>query len=342
MASEELVQQLKEQLETINLYRDANLIKRPDWGTITFEIADQDVQLARSIAGDLSVMPLIQLTDQAAQDIMAHIQSVSSSLQQIDAFKLEGNAERNRDSIAANLNGVVAGLHTATYQWIPYLAYKRGDFSANIEQIETAITDAKHRLDDAEAYTATQRREIDKIVNLASEAAASVGVAAFTREFNREATELASSSRLWLRFTGVLALVTLIFAIGFFFWPPLSEDANIWTTLRNVIAKVSVIAVLFTGTIWCGRIYRALTHQRSINKHRALSLKTFQAFAQATDDPATRDAVLMAATKSIFANVPTGFVEERTADRDASVNVFDVGRSVGKATPTKRAASSDE
>ena len=139
-----------------------------------------------------------------------------------------------------------------------------------------------------------------------------------------------------------LALLTLASAIGSFFWPSLPDDANGWATLRHVVAKVSVIAMLFTGTVWCGRIYRALTHQRSINRHRALSLKTFQAFVKATDDPATRDAVLMAATKSIFANVPTGFVEERTADRDASVNVFDVGRSVGKATPTKRAASSDE
>lgn len=341
MASAELVQQLEEQLETINRYRDAELIKRPDWGTITFETAAQDTELARSIAGDLSAMPLAQLTDQAAQEIILHIPEVSNYLQQIDEFKLEGDATQNRDNIAADLSGAVAELHTIASQCIPYLAYKRGDFSANIEQIETAVTDAKHRLDEAETYAATKREEIDKIVNLAREASASAGVATFTSEFNSEAKALASNSRMWLWFTGMLALVTLAFAIGSFFWPPLPEDANSWATLRNVIAKVSVIAVLFTGTIWCGRIYRALTHQRSINKHRALSLKTFQAFVQATDDPATRDAVLMAATKSIFANVPTGFVEERTADRDASVNVFDVGRSVGKSTP-KRAGPSDE
>lgn len=342
MASAELVQQLEEQLETINRYQDVKLVKRPDWGTITFETSAQDIELARSIAGDLSVMPLIQLTDQAAEEMLSRVPNVSAYLQQIDEFTLEGNAEQNRDNIAANLSGAVAKLHAVAFQWIPYLAYKRGDFSANIEQIETAVTDAKHRLDDAEAYAATKQGEIDKIVTLAREAAASVGVAAFTGEFNKEAKALASSSRWWLWAAGLLALATLASAIGFFFWPPLPKEVDGWATLRHVVAKVSVIAVLFTGTIWCGRIYRALTHQRSINKHRALSLKTFQAFAQATEDPATRDAVLMAATKSIFANVPTGFVEERAADRDASVNVFDVGRSMGKATPTKRAASSDE
>ena len=339
MASAELVQQLEEQLEAINQYKDADLISRRDWGTITFETAAQDIEVARSIAGDLSTMPLTYLTDQAAQDIIDRIPDVSSYLQQIDEFTLEGNAEQNRDSIAAYLKEAVAGLHTAASQWIPYLAYKRGDFSANIKQIEAAVTETKHHLEEAETYAATRRQEIDKIVNLAREASASAGVATFTSEFDSEAKTLAQSSRWWLRAVGVLALLTITSAIGSFFWPALPEDANSWATLRHVVSKVSVIAILFTGTVWCGRIYRALRHQRSINRHRALSLKTFQAFVQATDDPATRDAVLMAATKSIFANVPTGFVEERAANQDASVSVLEIGKSAGKAVPTRKSAS---
>ena len=340
MASAELVQQLEEQLETINEYKDTELIsRRDDWGPITFEIATQDIELARSIAGDLSTMPLTDLTDQAAQDIIAHIPGVSSSLQQIDEFTLEGNAERNRDSIAANLKDVVAGLHTAASQWISYLAYKRGEFSANIKRIEESVTEAKRQLEEAENYAATKRKEVDKIVNLAREASASAGVATFTSEFDSEAKKLAGSSQWWLWAVGGLAFLTLASAIVLFFWPPFPEYANSWTTLRHVVAKVSVIAILFTGTIWCGRIYRALRHQRSINRHRALSLKTFQAFVQATDDPATRDAVLMAATKSIFANVPTGFVEERAANQDASVSVLEIGKSAGKAVPTRKSAS---
>lgn len=340
MASAELVQQLEQQLETINRYRDADLISRPDWGIIIFDIAAQDIELARSIAGDLSTMPLTDLTDQAAQDIIAHIPNVSSSLQRIDEFTVEeGDPSQNRNSIAANLKDAVARLHTAASQWIPYLAYKRGDFSANIRRIEAAVTEATHQLEEAETYAATQRQKVDKIVNLAREASASAGVATFTSEFDSEATALASSSRWWLLVVGVLAFLTLASAITSFFWPALPEDANSWTTLRHVVAKVSVIAILFTGTVWCGRIYRALRHQRSINRHRALSLKTFQAFVQATDDPATRDAVLMAATKSIFANVPTGFVEERAANQDASVSVLEIGKSAGKAVPTRKSAS---
>ena len=203
------------------------------------------------------------------------------------------------------------------------------------------LSEAKAELDDLKTYAAKTRQEVNEIVAQIREASASAGVAIFTHEFDQEAGKLAMVSKKWLWAVIVLALLTSIAALGSFYWPSLSDDANSWATLRHVVAKVSVIAILFTGTIWCGRIYRALTHQRSINRHRALSLKTFQAFVKATDDPATRDAVLMAATKSIFGNVPTGFVDERGVAH-TSVNVLEIGKSANKAMPARGVEKTQE
>ena len=343
MAAAELVQELKEQIKTITRYKGAELVRRPEWGTeITFEIAAQDIELARSIAADLSTMPLSHLTDQAARDITAHIPNVSTYLQQIDKFKLQGNVEQNRDNIASNLRGAVEDLLTIANHWIAYLAYKRGDLEESVKQTEAALAEAKAKLDDAKTYAAETHKEVDEIVALTREASASAGVATFTHEFDQEAKRLAGGSTKWLWAVVALALLTVFTALGSFYWPSLPDDANSWATLRHVVAKVSVIAILFTGTVWCGRIYRALTHQRSINRHRALSLKTFQAFVQATDDPATRDAVLMAATKSIFGNVPTGFVDERGATQDTSVNVMEIGKSANKAIPMRKVGATQE
>lgn len=343
MASVELVQELEEQIKTITQYKDAELVRRPEWGTtITFEVAAQDIEVARSIAGDLSTMPLAHLADQAAEGIKAHLPRVSKYLRQIDEFQLQGNVQDNRDNIASNLKREVEALLTAASPWIGYLAYKRGDLEENVKQAETALAQAKTTLDESNAYAAGKREEVDKIVALAREASASAGVATFTHEFDQEADRLAKGSKRWLIAVVALAILTSAAALGSFFWPSLPDNAGAWPTFRHVVAKVSVIAILFTGSIWCGRIYRALTHQRSINKHRALSLKTFQAFVQATDDPATRDAVLLAATKSIFGTVPTGFVDERGATQDATVNVLEVGKSAGKAVPRTRVGSTQE
>ena len=342
MAGAELVQELEEQIKTITRYQDTELVQRPKWGAITFEVATQDIDVARSIAGDLSTMPLSHLADQAARDIATQIPAVSTYIQQIDEFELEGNAAANRDSIASNLKSAVEALLTSASPWIAFLAYKRGDIEDRVKRTEEALTEAKAKLDEAESYAVGKREEVDKIVTLTREAAASAGVATFTHEFDEEARRLAKGSSKWLLAVVVLAVFTFATAVASFFWPSLPDDANSWATLRNVVAKVSVIAILFTGTIWCGRIYRALTHQRSINRHRALSLKTFQAFVKATDDPAIRDAVLMAATKSIFGNVPTGFVDERGATQDTSVNVLEIGKSANKAMPTRSAAAAQE
>ena len=276
MASQDIVQQLEEQLETINQYKNVALIRRPNWGEITFEKAEQDIELALSIAADLSSIPLSYLTNQAAREITRHIPNVLTWLTQIDTFNLQGAASQNRDRIATSLQIAVTGLHTAASPWIPYLAYRRGDSSENIRQIEEAVTNARALVGDAESYAAAKRTEIDEIVEAAREASASAGVATFTSEFDEEAKALAGSSSGWLWAVVALAAATVAWAVLSFYWPSIPEDANSWITLRHVVAKVSVIAVLFTATVWCGRIYRALRHQRSINRHRALSLKTFR------------------------------------------------------------------
>lgn len=341
MAAAELVQELEEQIKSITRYEGSELVRRPEWGAITFEVATQDIAVAQSTASDLSTMPLSHLADQAARDITAQIPNVATYLQQIDEFKLEGNATANRDSIASNLKSSVEALLTSASPWIAYLAYKRGDIVESVKQTEAALADARAKLDDARTYADDTREEVNEIVAQIREASASAGVATFTHEFDQEAKRLSASSKKWLGAVIALTVLTSAVAVVSFFWPSLPDNANSWATLRHVVAKIPVIAILFTGTIWCGRIYRALTHQRSINRHRALSLKTFQAFVQATDDPATRDAVLMAATKSIFGNVPTGFVDERGATQDTSVNVLEFGKSAGKAMPTRQAAPAE-
>ena len=89
----------------------------------------------------------------------------------------------------------------------------------------------------------------------------------------------------------------------------------------------TTIAVLFSATIWCGRICRDLKHQSTINQHRALSLKTFQAFVEATNDDRIKDSVLMSASRAIFGRMKTGFVSERGLEHDPEVNFLEIGHS---------------
>ena len=317
------------------------MISRRDWGTINFETAKADINSVLSIAKDLSDLPLQHLTDASAQTIINHIPPLVEHFEEINEFSLEeGDPSNRRDNLCRELHEAVERFHSHVDPLIPYLAYKRGDIADNIEKLNNAVGEAERNLENAKTSIAERTNELDKIVQAAREAAASAGVATFTGEFDSESINLRTQSEKWLVTTIVFVVLTIFAAIGFYFWPPVSSEATPWEILRNVFSKAAIIAVLFTGTVWCGRIYRALIHQAAVNRHRALSLKTFQAFVRATDDPFVRDAVLMAATRTVFGSVPTGLVEH-SGGQDAGLNFFEYNRSAGEKA-VKTAAETQE
>lgn len=331
MATEDLVKALKEELNTVLKYTDTQLLSRPEWGTINFEIAREDITTALSITKDLAGLPLEELTDSAANQIQGSIPRVAQALEQIDTFSIAsgGTPPENRDNICIQLRKAIEGLRTAATPHIPYLAYKRGDIAENVAKLEETIARTRSAYDEASIWIDEKKGEIERIESAARAAAASAGVGTFTDEFNSEAERLRDQSEKWLKAALGFASATIGAAVLFYYWPEVASDAGTSETLRNIGSKAAIIVVLFTGTVWCGRIYRALVHQAAVNKHRALSLKTFQAFVEATSDDYIKDAVLMAATKTVFSNVPTGFVEQR-GSQDSEVNFVEFGRSAAE------------
>ncbi len=88
-----------------------------------------------------------------------------------------------------------------------------------------------------------------------------------------------------------------------------------------------VLSLCVTAAMWCGRIYKSLRHLSIINRHRALGLKTFQAFSAASADACTKDAVLREVTHSIFAISYTGLIRE-SAERDPDSNIIQIAGKV--------------
>ena len=332
MPTQQKIDELKAELTEVTMFKEKELISRAEWGAISFEKAREDIETVFSIATDLTELPLQYLTDSAIHNVLNCLPAVTEQLESIDNFDLTGNAGSNRDQISQNLHSAAEQLNAQASPQIPYLAYRRGDVSRNIAALNSAVVQAEELLDGARKATEGKEQEIDDIISAARDAAASVGVATFTQEFDSEATLLKKGSFWWLLATGAFAVMTVAAAILFYRWPEVPQGAGAWETLRNVVSKGAIIAVLFTGTVWCGRMYRALIHQATINRHRALSLKTFQAFVSATEDDRIKDSVLMAATRTVFGRVPTGLVDENGQGRDSEVNFVDIGRSSSERT----------
>ena len=313
MADEKAIDELKTGLQNLLQYDDQDLIAKPEWGTVTFLNAKNDIETILATARDLDALPLEHLTNNQARAISRQIESCSNILQTVAEFSVDEGGyvpSHRRDEIANEVGSAAETLLETTAPQIPYLAYKRGDVADNISNLRRVLRESEDALENSIAETTSKKTEIDRIVAAAREAAASAGVATFTQEFDDESRKLGAQSRAWLIATGLLAVATLSQIVIPMEWFALiqTESASL-TMIQAVFTKAASITILLTCTIWSGRIYRALVHQSSVNRHRALSLRTFQAFAEAADDPHIKDAVLLEATRAIFGSSTTGLVE---------------------------------
>ena len=213
----------------------------------------------------LSNSPLEHITNSAAKNILLHISTFVELLRKIDNFSLEsGDLGTDRDIICSKLRSSVEQLFEEAIKLMSYFAFRTDEIATNIENLNNKYTDVQA------AHTATlklledRKDEVDQIVSTIRVAAASAGVAAFTEEFNKEVTNLRKQSKKWLFSTGGFAGLTVLMSLLFKFISPVPNSAGEWETLPNLVSKVALVIVLFTCTIWCGRIYRSLVHQATV------------------------------------------------------------------------------
>lgn len=306
------------------------LTKHEDWGTINFEGAKPDLIQFFKILTQYKVLPIEDLLAETISQINQKITDVHTQIERIKGFKIEQNdASGVRDAITVEIKREIDAFFKVAAPWMPYLAFQRGDIDKNIQQFTGAVEEGKKIVAGAKEYVETRKGEIDKIVLATKEAAATTGVAHFTAQFKEESELMATRAKWWLGWTIALVVLTVT-AAGIFYY--LSADVALqgYQLTQLIITKVVILLILFSATVWTGRIYKALKHQESVNKHRANSLKTFQAFVQATNDELTRDAVLIEATRAIFGITNSGYLESQQEDHTPSTQIIEMIKGAGK------------
>jgi hypothetical protein len=323
MATEALTKQLSELAENCTQTPIDKLLVNPDWGTITFEGCRPELERTHSMLNQFKLLPTELLPDGQMQQIVSSLPPLQATLEQIRSFSIESsNPTGTRDQLVAQLKAQADQFFVAAHLYIPYLAYQKGDVQRNINELTASVEQASQLVGNAKEEIEKKRGEIGNIIVAAREAAASVGVAHFTADFNAESSEQDKSAERWLKATAGVAALTLVAAIALVF-VPIKPDATVPQVIQMFTSKVVILGLLFTATIWCGRLYKAARHQGSINKHRANALRTFQAFTKAASDDVARNAILMETTKSIFAITPTGYLDNESAP-DGGLKIIEI------------------
>ncbi len=323
MADQNRVGPLNKSISAVLAFKGKQLITRPEWGTMSFRNAEQDITRVLSTLEMLQVLPLEFLTDAACDRIRERVDQLPPIFERIDKFTIEQtNAPSSRDQITSQLHSVADPFFETATPWIPFLAYQKGDIEENISRLSDAVTKANEIADEAKRDVEKKTKEIDAIIVKAREASAAAGAAVFTQDFMHESDVLERRATPWLKAAVWCAVATFAIAFATWFWTPAGLDNG--QILQKIASKVIALSVLATATIWCGRMYKALRHQAVTNRHRALALQTFQAFSAAATDDQTKNAVLLETTRSIFALQATGLVDR--SEEESSTSVIEIAK----------------
>lgn len=328
MPSQEDIGQLIEYTKLIENLYNSNLITRQEWGTLNFQTSASDINVIYNLIKELTVLPLEELPTRTFNTIKQKIAEANDLFKRIDDYNIgQENHITLRNQLAQDIHKFAEDFHSIVAMWLPFLAYKKGNFQQNISEVSSSISMVKQLLEQTKTETQQKFEEINNIVNMARDASAQAGIVTYTKVFSEESDNLSKSSNFWLTATIILAAATLSWA--FYSWKYVKFDvvSNL-ELLYRLGGKFAIIAILFTATIWTGRIFKALRHQAATNKHRALSLQTFQTFTNATSDEATKNAVLLEATKSIFGISSTGYLDQKDDSSESNVKIIEIFKSM--------------
>jgi len=319
--------ELKEKIDALLIFDKEALIHKSEWGSITLEAARHDYNRIFSIIEYLKVLPFEVLPQAAMNSIKTEINNVNGLFGRIVQFTIEReNPANQRDTFINEIKSRADSLYTQAAAWIPFLAYQKGDVAKNIESLTEAVRDSHELLLTTKQEISNKEKEIQDIIKAAREASASAGAAVFTEDFKNESEALKEVAYGWLKVTTFFVMLSIIVASLMLIFPPIGlQDKAFYHTIGS---KFFILVVLVTTTVWCGKIYKALMHQATINRHRALSIQTLNAFSAATEDSGIRDSIVHEAAKSVFSNVSTGYIDAPSQSGESDIKVFEIIKAV--------------
>ena len=284
------------------------------------------------IVEETGKLPIHVLPESVISNSVSYLSDIKSIFNRIDVFTIsQGDPSSARDQLANGLRERIQNLVSEIGIWLPVLALRAGEIQNWASQVKDTSAQATQILQEIKAYETTQRNEIDKAVQAARAAAGEAGAAEFTHEFRKEADTVEKRSKCWLLPTGIFSVCALALSVSLMLGLLGDAPDNVWEAVYGLGGRVIAISVLFYAAVWSGRVVLANMHLASVNKHRAVSLQTLQAFHKAAEDSAAKDAVVLEAARAVYENVPSGYIGRQAAGQGTGARTLEVIRGADKA-----------
>ncbi|WP_144234155.1 hypothetical protein [Oceanidesulfovibrio marinus] len=256
---------------------------------------------------DLDGLPIRHLPNNIAQEFLSILTSLENAFDKINSFKKESDT---LEIYIKNVNNHLESIKTK-YDffslWILYLVYRKEGITSLVNETQQFVN--------------KKTKEINSLLAISKDIAIKAGIANHSDDFMEESKANKKNSRSWLIASSMFALASLSFLLYLYFCES-QVPTSYLDLLQHSILRVLILSTLLSATFWCAKNYRALINLHHLNKHRANALLTFQAFIKATSDEATKNAVLLETTRSIFAVAPSGFLDGNAGASQSDINIL--------------------
>ena len=314
-------------LEQVRGFDRDRLIARPEWGSANFQDYKSDFDNMFFLIDTLGDLPYDILPDTEFASINENLDAMIKRLNNLDRFDVSKMQYVQAKTECDNIRSSYLKLLHFSAQWIPFLSYKKGDIQEKLSEILMVKTQADSALERITKDEKTLREQSDAILSAMRDASSSAGVAHFSEDFKGEAASKAKDIAFWgycVLGLGVLTVIMAAASAVYFIFFHAQATGIPWLAVSS---KFILLAILFSATAWCGRMYKAEKHQLVINSYKAHALRTFQAFSNAAPDDATKSAVLLETTKAIFGAFSPGYIDNPTTPSSGeALKIFELIR----------------
>lgn len=293
--------------------------------TLTFEVGAETFDRVFFFLGRLNAKSLVLVPPDSFEAIARFVQKMGSKLGEIQSFSTaNGEPLRIRNAIIAGIDDEFRNL-TREHPMVMLAVLPTSlEDSDEVETLRLRVKEFDDFTAKSRLALGDQIKSAEEIVNTLREASGKVAVKKYSEYFDTEAKNAGGAARQWLWAT-VTVGVMLFGVLGslVFLWNP--EDRSPSQLVQSGGAKVALFTVGFYLLSWCGRNYKALRHIYVVNKHRANTLNSMEAYANAVNKQDVRDAILIQASAAIFAQASTGFIPDQS-DSPSSPTVLEIIR----------------
>ncbi|MEO9870873.1 hypothetical protein [Ekhidna sp.] len=306
---EQIITQINDKLEQLTGLDINELTKEQELGS-QLSFKDYEPWFIKTIElfKRVKSINLEQVPHNLLQAFNGQLTNAMSHLDQVKTFQPNQN---NPASVRDQLGNQVRDQYDSYYQGtLPVLTVGLllgNDLSIQQAKVAELLDEIKTNQEEAKKESDLTLSELQDTLKTAEEAAAKVGVSKHSKVFQLEHTDQEKKAKTWLTTTFIiLGAIAVAAGLLILFMP---EAKDTYSIVQYTITKLIILSALFYALSISNRNYKAYMHNSVVNKHRQNALTTFETFSNASgSDVQTKNAVLLEATRTIFSNQQTGYL----------------------------------